>query len=257
LTLAETVYPAGLVIPPHEHANAFFCFVVEGRATRSWCGRAGGERPMALTVFPAGVAHGNCWGDSGGRVLHVEFTRPWLERLRGRTTLLDRPADYERGRPVWLARRLVEEWRGRDDVAPLAAEGLVLELLAECARSRAEGPPGRRPGWLGRVDELLHARFAQTLSLQEIAAAVRVSADHLARTFRRCHGRSVGEYVRELRVEFACRRLAESETPLAQIALDAGFADQSHFTKTFRRHMGITPLAFRKLHRRRRPGTNA
>ncbi len=100
LTLAETTYPAGLVIPKHEHANAFFCLVVDGVGTRSWRGRAGAERPMALTLFPAGVDHANPWGDAGGRVLHVEFARPWLERLRGRTTVLDRPADFERGRPL-------------------------------------------------------------------------------------------------------------------------------------------------------------
>ncbi len=52
---------------------------------------------------------------------------------------------------------------------------------------------------------------------------MRVSADHLARTFRRCHGCTVGDYVRRLRMEFACQRLADSEAFLAQIALEAGF----------------------------------
>jgi AraC-like DNA-binding protein len=256
LMLAESVFPAGLVIPPHEHTNAFFCLLLEGCCTTSSDCRTWTGGPLTLTLYPAGVAHANRWHESG-RVLNVEFARPWLERLRGRTAVLDRPADYAGGPPVWLARRLVEEYRRPDDASPLAVEGLALELLAECARSRDEVPCAHAPPWLGRVRELLRDRFAESLSLGVVAAAVGISADHLARSFRRCHGCTVGEYVRRLRVEFACRRLAALEVPLVQVALDAGFTDQSHFTKTFKRHMGVTPAAFRSLHCRRRSRTKA
>ena len=251
LTLAETVYPSSLVIPPHEHADAFFALLLEGYSTQSCARRTWLSKPFSLTLFPAGLAHSNHLHDSGGRVLHIEFTRPWLDRLKGRATVLARPAEYQGGPPVWLARRLLEEYRRQDDVSPLAMEGLVLELLAECSRSRIEAPLTHPPRWLDRVGELLRDRFAENLSLAEIAAAVRISADHLARSFRRCHGCTLGEYVRRLRVEFACRQLAATELPLAQVALDAGFTDQSHLTKIFKRHMGVTPAAFRNLHRRR------
>ena len=203
---------------------------------------------MSLAVFPAGLAHANRLHDSGGRFLHVEFARPWLERLRGRTTVLDRPADYERGPQIWIARRILGEWRRQDDVSPLAIEGLILELLAECSRSEGEASPSHPPRWLHRACELLRDRFSENLSLGEVAAVVRISADHLARSFRRHNACTMGEYVRRLRVEFACSRLAVSEVPLAQVALDAGFTDQSHFTKTFKRHLGLTPAAFRNLH---------
>ena len=177
LTLAETVYPSGLAIPPHEHVNAFFCFFLEGRCTQSWDRRSWNARPETLTSFPAGLAHANRWHDSGGRVLHIEFAAPWLERLRGQTAVLEHPADYEGGPLVWLARRLVEEFRQRDDVSPLAVEGLVLELLAECSRSRVEPSHADPPRWLDRVRELLHDRFSHNLSLDEVAGAVGISAD--------------------------------------------------------------------------------
>jgi len=254
LTLGESTYPAGLVIPPHEHANPFFALLLEGYSIQSCARRTWTSKPFSLTVFPSGLAHANRWHESGGRVLHVEFSRPWLERLHGWAAVLDRPAEYEGEPQAWLAGRLVEEYR-RPDVSPLALEGLVLELLAECIRSPVEAPPIHSPRWLDRVRQLLHDRFAENLSLGEVAAAVGISADHLARAFRLCHGCTVGDYVRRLRVEFACRRLAASEVPLAQLALDAGFVDQSHFTKTFKRHMGVTPAVFRNLRRRRRSRT--
>ena len=254
LTLAETIFPSGLVIPPHQHTNAFFCFLLEGCCTTSWDRRTWTGRPLTLTLYPADLAHANHW-HNGGRVLNVEFAHPWLERLRGRTAVLERPADYTGGPLVWLAQRLFEEYQRQDDVSPLAVEGLALELLAECSRSRAEASHIHPPRWLDRVRELLRDRFSENLSLGEIAAAVGISADHLARSSRQCHGCTVGEYVRRLRVEFACRRLAAAEVPLVEIALDAGFTDQSHFTKTFKQLMGVTPAVFRNLHRRRRSRT--
>ena len=63
--------------------------------------------------------------------------------------------------------------------------------------------------------------------------------------------RSPGEYVRRLRVEIACQRLASSDMPLAEIALAAGFSDQSHFTKTFRHYNGMTPGEYRRRLRSR------
>jgi hypothetical protein len=97
LTLTESVYPSGLVIPPHEHANAFFCLYLEGCCTQSCADRTSTARPLTLTIFPAGLVHAKRWHDSTGRVLHIELARRWLERLRGGRTVLDRPASYEGG----------------------------------------------------------------------------------------------------------------------------------------------------------------
>jgi AraC family transcriptional regulator len=103
--------------------------------------------------------------------------------------------------------------------------------------------PGQRSG------DLLHARFAESLSLDQIASAVGIHADHLTHAFRRQYGCTVGDYLRQLRIEFACRQMTTSDMPLVEIALAAGFADQSHFTKTFKRLMGMTPGDFQRNHR--------
>jgi AraC family transcriptional regulator len=76
-----------------------------------------------------------------------------------------------------------------------------------------------------------------------------VHPTHLARTFRRFHGRSLGDYVTGLRMQRVCRALSETEDPLAAIATDAGFADQSHLTHIFRDVVGTTPARYRRRHR--------
>jgi AraC family transcriptional regulator len=155
------------------------------------------------------------------------------------------------GVATWLANRLYAEYKVQDDVALLGMEELVLEILAELCRRRAPTSEPRPPGWLLRARDLLHARFAESLSLDEIGAEVGIHPVHFARVFRQQFKCTPGEYVRKLRLDAACRLLAFSDRPLIEIALSAGFADQSHFTRTLKRLLQMTPRQFRSSFRAR------
>ena len=72
----------------------------------------------------------------------------------------------------------------------------------------------------------------------------------LARTFRSHYGTTAGTYLREVRVRRAADALARSSATLSQIALDSGFADQSHFTRVFSAVHGLTPRRWRELHQK-------
>ena len=105
---------------------------------------------------------------------------------------------------------------------------------------------GRRfPQWLEKVRNILEQRFAEPCKLSEIAAEVGVHPVHLAREFRKHYGTSVGEYLRRVRIEYACRELMGSNAAVTNIAFAAGFADQSHFSRTFKRLCGTTPGRYR------------
>jgi AraC family transcriptional regulator len=130
-------------------------------------------------------------------------------------------------------------------------EGLTLEILAAVSRSSRSRLERNPPRWLVNARELLHDRFTERLVLDDIAAAVDIHPVHLCRAFRNQYGCAIGDYVRNLRVDFAARQLSTSQHSLVEIALAAGFSDQSHFTKAFRRCTGMTPGAFR-LHLRSR-----
>jgi len=134
-------------------------------------------------------------------------------------------------------------------LAILAAETLIGEMFDDCSTHAA---PGRvPPAWILVVRDILKERFQTPLRLKTLALLARVHVVHLARTFRSCFGTTIVGYVRGLRIDFACRRLASSDLPLSTIAADAGFADQSHMTRTFRRFLRTTPHRFRTLHRLR------
>jgi AraC-like DNA-binding protein len=147
---------------------------------------------------------------------------------------------------VGLAWRIARELHCLDSAAPLAIEGLVLEVLAEAVRSnRSDGASAPVPRWLAKAQEYVHATFQRSFRVADVAREVNIPPVRLARRFRRHFGLSLAAYARKLRLDWAGVALASSEEPLSVIARRAGFADQSHFTRAFRQHTGLTPLRFR------------
>ena len=141
--------------------------------------------------------------------------------------------------------RLYNESHYADDATPLAIEGLVLELFASLWRSQAQLKSHIPPRWLGQAEEFLRAHFSEQLNLVTVSEAVGVHPVHLARQFRKHYACTAGDYVRRLRVEYACREIGRSGSSLAEIASAAGFSDQSHFSKVFKRLTGMTPAEYR------------
>lgn len=121
-----------------------------------------------------------------------------------------------------------------------------MEMLGETMRGCSAQHAQAAPRWLQQAKELIQARFAENLTLSDLGQNVGVHPVHLAQTFRKVYQCTVGEYVRNLRIEYACHELATSAKPIVDIALAAGFCDQSHFTRTFKRAVGAAPSQYRE-----------
>jgi len=81
--------------------------------------------------------------------------------------------------------------------------------------------------------------------LADVARIAEVHPMHLAKLFRKRFGYSMGEYLRRQRIAWACAQLSRSTGTISRIAVDAGFADHAHFTRTFRRITGCSPSWYR------------
>lgn len=248
----EAIFPPAAYLPPHVHARPIVAVILEGSWEERFAGRCFECLPATVLTEPAGERHDNRFQLAGARVLVLEPDPALTELWRPCARLFAEAGAREDARIGALARRAAVEIRSSDDAAPLALEGLAFEILAAAARGQHPGP-ARWPAWLARVQELLHDRPLERLRLTQLAALVGVHPATLARLFRARFRTSVGAYQRQLRLEWAGRRLVESLDALSVIALRAGFADQSHFTRAFKQYAGVSPGRYRQT---RAPGGN-
>lgn len=251
LEVAETSYRPGQRIDRHVHDRPLVVVVLGGEMTELVGGRSVSCRAGTALFHPAGEPHAHRMEAPGTRCLVATFGRSWLERLGADPELLpDGPVARLDEVVTGAGRLLHAECRRPGGSAGAALDGLALTLLAGLGRT---GRPAseRHPGWLDRVLERLHDDVAAGVELASLARLAGVTPEHLARTFRERQGCTIGSYVRRLRVERARRELAEGDTPLARLALELGFYDQSHFTRTFKARVGCTPGAYRRRARER------
>ena len=127
-------------------------------------------------------------------------------------------------------------------------EALTVELLVSLSRQPSHTKIGETQRWLDRARDILHDEFSETLRVEDIALEVGVHPSHLTKAFRRRFGQSIGEYVRQLRVARARHLLEVSDMSLGEIALETGFADQGHFSRTFKKYTGRTPMHYKGTH---------
>jgi AraC family transcriptional regulator len=236
-TVVEAWFPPLEVLERHRHERACVAVMLEGSFTLTLTGRAHHCPPTAVFTEPLGEPHANHMGLRGAHVVVVQPDPTRIELLCPFARFLDSPTHRHDGGMAARAARLARELDVVDDLSPLAAEGIVLEMLVTLARLDP-GRASRPPTWLLRAQELLHDRFTEPLRPSQVA-----------RAFRTHFKVSMGSYVRRLRLDWAARELARSGASLAAVALSAGFADQSHFTRAFKRYAGLTPKAYRRAMR--------
>ena len=244
-SLVEALYPPGLRVSTHSHEKANFCIALQGTCSELYGRKLREYRPLALDFLPAEHTHSLTFDDVPLRCFNADVAPHLLDSLREYSLVLDESLHCYGGSLAWLFARLYNEFLQEDTASWLAIEGLMLEMLARVSRKRIDVPEPKPPRWLQQAKEMLHARFLDELSLSAIAQAVGVHSVHLSREFRRHYHSSVGEYIRKLRIEYACKEMSNPDISLAGIASAAGFADQSHFARTFKRLVGMTPAVFR------------
>lgn len=103
------------------------------------------------------------------------------------------------------------------------------------------------PAWVNKLMDLLHSKCCEQLTLVAVALELNIHPVYLCQQFPLFFNCTFGEYIRKLRIEKAVRyMLNREEMSLTEISYDCGFADQSHFIRTFKNNVGVTPSNFRK-----------
>lgn len=251
LVFAETFYKSGQLVEKHSHKQAGFIIVLQGEFTELH--ETGNRTCKSSDVIfrPADQLHANHFETTSTRCFNMQFGSNWLSRLERLSDdlMLGDPTYFSGGVLFQLGLNLYREFRISDVDSPLIMEGLALEMIGSANRLLIKDEKSGAPVWLKRVRERLHDHFAKQLSIQLLAMEAGVHPIYLHRAFRKHYGQSIGEYLRILRIQSCCVQLASTNVRLADISTSAGFCDQGHFSRTFKRICGMTPMAYRRIFR--------
>jgi len=228
-------------VDEHSHDDAHFVLATRGRyETTAW----GPETEGPILVYnPPGVVHRDRFVETGGYFLAVSFAAgDWRDVADSRAAIdaLRLTGSVARRAALRLTRSLLSL-----DAEPLSLEGLSLELAAQAmAPARDSDHP---PSWLALAETYLADAFDQPIGVADLARVAGVHPVHLARGYRRWLGAAPGERLRTRRLERAADLLMRGRTSIGEIALAAGFCDQSHLNRQFRQAYGVTPGEFARL----------
>jgi len=171
-------------------------------------------------------------------------SHPWVGSANPRRALIAEEADV---------RTALAPAQGRREVVdPRLVSRCLIGTLVHRGNVYHDACPavGERSGAGAHARQSCRQAPERSLRIGDLAEVAGVDPAHLARAFRAHYGTTAGAYLREIRVRRATDALARSSAALSQIALDSGFADQSHFTRVFSAIYGLTPARWRALRKK-------
>jgi AraC family transcriptional regulator len=242
--LVESRYAAGQELRSHLHERPYISIVLQG-SYKERCGSSDLSCDVGQVILhAAGEVHSNHFYEDG-HCINLEIQPHFADRLcqygiDRNTRIAMNSRHYAK---VGLTLR--SEAAKTDSASELVIEGLAMEVLAQLIRNRLSEPAQRNDHWLERVNEMLHDRYREPITLRELADYSQVHPVHVARAFKKRYGYSVGDYVRRLRVAAACSDIAVSDMSIAEIANRNGFSDQSHLCRTVKAYTGKSPRQLR------------
>ena len=231
--------PPGSRFRRHAHEGLHLCGVLAGGFVERAARGHESAGPGTVRLSPS-ASHDIDFGPAGARCVVIHFPVP-PEGLA-----LDRSSFHA---DPWLAallRRVPPAVAADATRGAAALDHCVAEMLAQLLRRKNPRASSTPPGWLRGVRDALLDGRGEAVALDDLARPFGIHRAHLARAFRDHYGVTIGAFVRRLRVERAVGLLHDRERTLADVALDAGFADQSHMTRAFAAVLQTTPGRLRR-----------
>lgn len=224
----------------HEHENAHFSFMINGGCV---------ERkkleyellPGNVTYYDAGEKHQVTKVVKDSTRINLEFDETFFKLYRLSNNHM-RAAVYKNPESRFLLMKVYRELIVNDTFSDLSIHMLLLQLTVPKFVSQTEDS---KPDWLAIIDEYLRCTLDRKLTLNELSDICKLHPVTLSKQFPIYFNCTLGQYKRKLMVEKALPMVISSELTLCEIALECGFFDQSHFTRTFKQLIGVSPINYR------------
>ena len=238
----------GRRLAEHRHREAVIGLLLRGVYDERIGRRTVSPTASTVLVKPPETPHGNEIGRDGTETLLIQIA-PDNEDCKPLLNRMNRAGMYVNERAARIGAALRDEMVVRDSASELYTESLIAELIASIGDGEATIGYTKRRAWLSTARDYLHDNSTEDISLVELAGHVGTHPSNLARAFHDAYGCTIGGYVRQLRVQRLAHELRYGSTPLARLAAEIGFYDQSHLTRCFRAIYGVTPRQYRSAFR--------
>lgn len=233
-------YPADQKYPPHYDRQGRISIVLRGRVQETVSKKEEIGTSLSVVMKPESVLHSNEFGRQGALLLTLMMSPEFQSQME---------MDYFLKQWQWWhsaqTTRIVIDFL-RDIQLDKDLESGVIEFLAALAIPK-QRPSNYRPLWLTQLCDKIETECSTPLLVADLAYEFGVHPVYLARVFRKFYGCNIKTYIHQCRLRKLNLHLADSDLSIAQIALEGGYADQSHFTRKFKSQTGLTPAAFRRL----------
>ena len=236
--------------PRHWHDEVLICAVTGGGGWLETPGRPEATGPGCLFTVSAGQVHANRATPGGCSFVSIYLSATGLDDALGpgwgtRAALEDVPTQVTEGGAIRSALVGLHRVLGAPTPRLHRDEALhrLVSILLRGPYSDTSQHLGSEPRAVSRAEAYLRAHWDRPVSLSELSRAAGLSPFHLHRSFSRSVGLPPHAFQLQLRVDRA-KSLLAGGLDIAAVALRTGFADQSHFTRVFRRSVGVTPGRF-------------
>lgn len=237
--MARVRHAPNLKLSQHTHPHTCIVLPVKGTFVETSGSRAVFCTPGYAVIEHAGRPHENVFGRQGALNIVVRMQSPVLERVLENRLTTAAPTI------ALLAERLLQAFDEplADD---LECESLLLDVLSCCLGVR----PGRRrePAHIVDAIRIIWSSPREARSVSALARMLGVSPIRLARSFRKRYGLPIRTYICSVRESLAWSMLRSTGLSLCDIALELGYSDQAHMTRTLRKYRNATPGTLRRLH---------
>ena len=239
LMLSPVIHEHHRTNDAHAHEAAFVTLMLDGEYKETAARRSFAYERLSAVYHPPGLEHQDVIGAPGVRLVMFEFCGDAVEEIDH--AQLRSMRDLSGTRAAW---RILSLYRDAVDAHDdLDFESRALEVIGEIVRSPSKIAVDRPA--LSRARDYVHDHYRDRMTMGDIARAADLHPVYLGQTFHRETGETIGNYVARLRVRAAADDLCTTGASLADVALDHGFCDQSHFNRVFKKIAGFTPAAFR------------
>ena len=247
ITIVESEFNHYTDCPWHYHKNPHFAFTTKGSLVETHKKKQFQLSAGCLLYNHSDEPHCNSGYSDLVTALHIDIDTNWFKKYDINSSLIEGVKEIRNPVIKNIFHKLFKEVRQLDDSPGLSIESMVLQSVNEMIQTSLLQTSGK-PGWIFKIKDLLYDRYSENISLQEIALEINIHPVYLCQQFPIYFHCTFGDYIRKIKIEKAVEFMfSNPHLPLTGIAYACGFSDQSHFIRVFKKNIGLTPSAFRRM----------